>query len=330
MPEFVRASSLLNFGELVQELGGDPAELLAAGGLRPELLGASDSFIPLRRVSDLLERAAFELGCPDLGLRLSARQSIDILGPIALIARHSATAREAMHGIGLYLPGYSSALKVSLEDLGAGVSRFHFRVEAAIAYSPQLVELGVGVCLGIFGLLIGSGFRPTEVAFEHAPVADPAAYRSFFGCPARFDAEYSGIGLNAADLERSRPHSSPDVRVVAAGFLESTAPLVDDDLSARVRDLLVRMLPTGQASWGKVASHLGISGRTLQRWLAAEGTTFEALLDDVRRERARHYLTNSRLSLGQIATILGYSHQSCLSRSSVRWFGMTPRQVRTR
>jgi AraC-like DNA-binding protein len=62
--------------------------------------------------------------------------------------------------------------------------------------------------------------------------------------------------------------------------------------------------------------------------LAKQGTAFENLLDDMRRERAKHDVKESDLPLGQIATMLGYSQQSCLSRASLRWFAAPPRTVR--
>jgi AraC-like DNA-binding protein len=326
--ELVRASSLLNFAELVEELGGDAGPLLASARLRPAQLGNPDAHVPLRAVSDLLERAAVELNCPDFGLRLSGRQRIDILGPIALIAQHSPTAAAAIHGIAHYMPAYSSALKIDLSDQGNGLARFRFTVAASMPATGQIQELGVGVSYGVLKLLVGPDFRPTEVAFAHSPISNPVNYRAFFGCPVRFDAEYHGFDLPSAVLERARPRSNQQIRDLAAGYLESTTDLTDPDLPGQVRDLITRMLPTGQASWANVANHLGISGRTLQRWLAVHGTTFEALLDEVRRERARHYLANSRLSFGQIATMLGYSRQSCLSRAAVRWFSASPRQIR--
>lgn len=328
MRELVRASALQNFAELVEQLGGDPGGLLTQARLRPSLLGNADAHIPLRTVSGLLERAAAELDCPDFGLRLASMQRIDILGPIALIAQHSPTAAAAIHGIAHYMPAYSPALKIGLTDHRNGRARLWFTVAAPMPSTVQIQELGVGVSYGVFRLLVGADFRPTEVAFAHSPASSPVTYRAFFGCPVRFDAEYHGFDLPAAVLERARPRSNPQVRDLAARYLETTTDLTEQDLPGQVRDLVIRMLPTGQASWANVAAHLGISGRTLQRWLAAHDTTFETLLDEVRRERARHYLSNTRLGSAQIATMLGYSRQSCLSRSAVRWFGASPRQLR--
>ena len=65
--------------------------------------------------------------------------------------------------------------------------------------------------------------------------------------------------------------------------------------------------------------------RTLQR-RAREGTTFEAIKDEVRRDLAQQYLSQPELPLTQITALLGYSEQSAFGRSCRRWFDMTPRR----
>jgi AraC-like DNA-binding protein len=68
--------------------------------------------------------------------------------------------------------------------------------------------------------------------------------------------------------------------------------------------------------------------RTLQRRLSEERATFEAILDDVRRQLARHYLTTTDMPLSQVAGLLGLSEQSALTRCCRRWWGRTPTAVR--
>ena len=80
----------------------------------------------------------------------------------------------------------------------------------------------------------------------------------------------------------------------------------------------------------KIATILGMSERTLQRRLAAEGTSFQRLLDDTRRELARHYLDQRNVSLADIAYLLGFSNQCSFFRASRRWFGSSPRDYRIR
>ena len=73
---------------------------------------------------------------------------------------------------------------------------------------------------------------------------------------------------------------------------------------------------------------LGIHPRALQRRLRAEGESFEAIKDGVRREIALRYLKDASIPLIRVAKMLGYSETSALSRSCYRWFSASPRQVR--
>ncbi|BBX41818.1 putative transcriptional regulatory protein [Mycobacterium simiae] len=328
MHELVRASALTNFGALVEELGGSPAALLRAvqlAGARPD---DPDSFIPLPSLSELLELTARKLDRPDFGLLLASRQRVEILGPLALIARHSASALAAVHDLAYFMPSYAPALKFDLTDIGDGLSRYHLWIQIPMARSAQLLELGMGISYSNFKLVAGSDFRPVDVAFPHAAQADRAVYRAYFGCPVRLEADFCGFDLRTDELRRPRPNTDRELRRIIARYLEDTTSNTEDGLVPQVRLLISRMLPVGQASWQNVSTHLGYSGRTLQRRLAAEGTSFEALLDEVRRERAQHYLSNTTLSFGEIAAMLGYSQQSCFARSAKRWFGTSPREFR--
>ena len=156
MDELIRASALQGFAELVRELGGDPVPLLAAVHLRVDLLGDTEAFVPFRAVARVVERAALELGCPDFALRLATRQSIEILGPVALIARHSATALDAVRSMGQYMHTHSPALRIGLEPLTGSSARYTFEVVVpGLASRAHVHELGLGVSLGVFRLLMG-------------------------------------------------------------------------------------------------------------------------------------------------------------------------------
>lgn len=302
--------------------------MLAVTSLRPELLGDPESYIPFRSMARVIERAAAQLDCPDFALRLAARQNIEILGPIALIARHSRTTREALEGIAQHMSNYSPALRIGLAPGGGPNTRYTFDVlVSGLLSHPQVYQLGLGVSLGILRLLVGAGFHPLLVTIPHARPTHSQLYERFFGCRVRFDADRAGMLVPTGELDRQRATHDPLVREHVARYLDDEGP-ADDDLVAKVRHLISRTLAVGQANSRTVAAHLGLHPRTFQRWLATDSQTFERLLDEVRREKAIGYLTRSSVSLDRIATLLGYSHQSCLSRASVRWFDTSPSAVR--
>jgi AraC-like DNA-binding protein len=101
-------------------------------------------------------------------------------------------------------------------------------------------------------------------------------------------------------------------------------------ISSRARAAIIRHLPDGEPRRAEIASKLEMSERTLQRRLEAEGTSFQRLLDDTRRELAQQYLGQTDMSLCDATYLLGFSNQSSFFRACKRWFGTSPRHYRIR
>ena len=78
-------------------------------------------------------------------------------------------------------------------------------------------------------------------------------------------------------------------------------------LRGLVENKLLSLLPTGRVQMAAVARQFGMSERSFKRHLAQEGTTFGEILDRVRNRLALRYLEDRRMSLQQIAWLLGYS-----------------------
>lgn len=329
--DLIRASSLQGFPELVRELEGDPDRLLAGVGVDPSIVGDLDAYITYRSVADVVTRAAAELGCDDFGLRLSTRQGLEILGPVALIARHAETVGESVEGIAKYLHVYSPAIAIAIEPLGPGEARYSFSILAArLPSRGQVEELALGVALQAFRLLIGRSFRPLRVALPHAAISKPARYRDFFDADVQFEQDHCGFDLRADQLAQPLARDDPLVHDLAARYLESSAATAPDQPIEALRALIARALPTGQCNIETIARAVALHPRTLQRHLAREGLTFEQIVNTVRRDQARRYLVETTMSMSQLSVLLGYSEQSSLTRACRSWFGASPRAVRTR
>jgi AraC-like DNA-binding protein len=123
-----------------------------------------------------------------------------------------------------------------------------------------------------------------------------------------------------------------------AGMVALHATLVDDELdrlepartSAAVRHWLATRFAGTEPRRRDAAAVLHLSDRTLQRRLSAEGTTFQRLLDETRRELAQKYLRKPRYTLQRVAELLGFDDPSNLHRACRRWFNETPGSYRAR
>jgi len=329
MGNLIASSSLWGFRELVDELGGDPESFLSRFGIPPGVEQQEDAFIRLGAYTDLLEACAAELDCPDFGLRLSQWQGLDILGPVAVIARNAHTVREGWEAISRYLYAHSTGLKLTLVPLPAERElTFVYEVNEPAHVIVQGYELAMAIAARIIRLLCGPDAHPTLVAFPHDQQGSDAAYRDALGCPVRFGHTRCGFQLSQELADRTIGGADPETRRIAAKYLESNYLPPTARLSERVEELAHRLLSTGQCSADAIASELSMHTRTLQRRLAAEGMRFGEVIDRERRRLAIRYLAEPDMQLSQIASLLGYAEQSALNRSCRRWFGKTPRQLR--
>jgi AraC-like DNA-binding protein len=98
-------------------------------------------------------------------------------------------------------------------------------------------------------------------------------------------------------------------------------------LKQRVSELLTAR-EGAYPSLGEVAKHLGMSDRTLMRRLKQESSSYQALLDATRQQRAVWYLSHSKLTIEEIAGRLGFEDTSNFSRIFKRWLGCPPSAMR--
>ena len=320
----VRAAALTHFAEVAQQFGLDTAPLLAEAGLPAHCLEDPDLKVSARAVCQLLERAAERAREPAFALRMAQQRRFSNIGPLALLVRDQPTLRDVLESIVRYQHLHNEALGISLEPSGDLVLIREDLLLDLGAPLRQAHELVVGVTFKVLGLFLGAGWHPRLVCFAHAAPADMTLHRRLFGAEIAFGCEFSGLVCAAADLTAPNPGADPVLARYALQMISD--PLRRPaDWSARVRELIVLMLPRGHCRVERVAQHLGVDRRTVCRRLAAEGTSFSALLDQVRAELMTRYRADGRRPLGEVSALLGFSAPSALSRWHRQCFGTAAR-----
>jgi AraC-like DNA-binding protein len=173
--------------------------------------------------------------------------------------------------------------------------------------------------------LIGQRIRLEQASFGYSKPAHSAEYDLLFPCPMQFDAAETALTFHARYLDLPLLQ---DERTLKRFLERSPADLLSrpddgDSLSSQLRRLLSRdcnRWPDLEA----VAEHLHISPQTLRRHLRDEGTSFQGLKDELRRDMAIYHLGQADLSLQQIAEQLGFSEPSAFHRAFKKWTGLTP------
>ncbi|NYG55975.1 AraC family transcriptional regulator [Nocardioides perillae] len=327
----IRSAGLRGFRATVAELGGDADALVREVGLPVEALDTDDLLVDDLAVATVLEVAAARLDCPDLGLRVASRQDLGMLGTLALAVQNSPTMRDALECTSRYLFLHSRSLSLSLEPdpyAVRGVVAIRYGSAPGLPDPVQGTDIGLGVLHRMVARLVGGPYGLRTVELPYHPPAPVARYEEFFGVEVRPGRPAALLRVPASLADRPVAGSDEGTRRIALAFLAGRSPEAPVDLTARVHAAVAQALGTAEVELPAVARLLAVHPRTLQRRLAGEGTTFAAVVDEVRRDTAWRYLTTTDLPLGQVAGLVGLAEQAVLTRCCRRWFGATPTAVR--
>jgi AraC-like DNA-binding protein len=169
------------------------------------------------------------------------------------------------------------------------------------------------------------------VSFAHPAPADRAPLIEYLGTERlAFATGENRVVWDASVFETKLVTADPVLLPILDHHAEMLLPLARAgvDVLDRTRDQIRLGLSSGAHDLGQVARALHLSRRTLQRRIEERGTSFQELVDGVRRELSARYVAERALSIGEITFLLNYSDARAFLRAFKRWFGCTPGQYR--
>lgn len=287
-----------------------------------------DERIPVQSVHAWLAAAIEQTRDPDLGVRAGALMTPGEGGVIDYVLDSAATVADALEVTARYMRLLNDAAECRLEVDG---SRVLFRMDTRVPTPAAAEDF---MLTGFFSSHPWLRSIPDlEFWFTHAPPHSPLEYRRTFGStPCRFRAPCAGVSFSRVYLQQRLERADPNLHAVTrrlADIMLAELPPETALFSERVRALIARELATPGLSTSWVARRLRMSARTLARRLETESTTFFAVLDDARRERALRLMEDRTLSLTEIAFVLGFAHVPSFHRAFRRWTGKTPADFRS-
>lgn len=322
----IPASFALALYEYLDRKGIDSDQLLQLP--RPPQDTLLNADMPIDVWRQLLERAAQHLDDPLLGLHLGQTIIPRHAGVLGYVIMASQNLGEAIARFHQYQRLIYDVTPLAVRDVGGAMELVwdakHGRP------GPLVDETAVTALVNFLRSLTQPDLAPQRVDFINPKPANSEAYTAYFGCPVRFEQSETVIRIPASALAHPLTTSDPAMLTMLEAQADSLlarlpqeSPLVDG-----VRRRISRLLSEQHLGIAAVAECMSVSTRTLQRQLAAEGTSFLKEVGAVRREIAERYLRETNLGLVDIALILGYSEHSAFTRSFIRWTGMSPNEYR--
>lgn len=317
--------------EMFAARGVDVPRLVKAAGVDPGRLENPAERFGADEISRLWDLAVAWSGDPVLGMdrELTARHvNFDVVGYAMLSSPH---LRAGLESMARYMAVISDAATFEVLPEGPDCWLVLGGEGYAQPVPRQRYAYGMLSILTLCQWLTRRDVQPLALEFKFPQPPEIEHYRRCFGCPIRFDRPENRMLLAGEDLAATIPSRNPSMLAMHEHVLqERLAALGNARTSRRVSEEIVRRLHRGEPRREQVAASLALADRTLQRRLHAEGTSFQQLLDDARRELARKYLCEERYPLGQVADLLGFVDQSNFHRACKRWFKEPPGQYRRR
>lgn len=317
--------------ELFEGLRLDVPALFRDAGLDISELKNPDVRFSPERISGLWELAIERTGNPDIGLAMPNvphPASFDSIAYVMMSCPHLLAGLERFLR---YMRIVSDAANIEMHEEEGGYGMTVTLESGGHDVPRARIEFVLVTILNLCRWLTGRDMHPIAVDFPHPEPLNLKPYQDAFRCPLHFNAKVHQLHFSTADLTAPLPMANPELAAMVDRMAgERLKQLDSKGVSYKARELIVRRLPDGDPLRADVAKEMCLSERTLQRRLQEEGTSFNELVDDTRRELADQYLRKSDLTLAQVAYLLGFADQSTFFRACKRWFDTSPGDYRNR
>ncbi|VVP17608.1 putative HTH-type transcriptional regulator [Pseudomonas fluorescens] len=233
--------------------------------------------------------------------------------------------------LGQALPRMLSFLRLVLDDIHG---ELHVKEDKAFILLQdqgilrRLFAYGTWFILvhGLSCWLVNQRIPLQKLSFRAPKPVDESDYRMRFCEDIQYDAPTTFVSFDKKFLDMKIAQSTTTI----SGFLkESPASLLvkyrnDDSIGAQIRRHLRGLSPDKWPERDDLALVLRMSNSTLQRRLQAEGTHYQNLKDDLRRDMAIDLLSRGDMTVTDVAAETGFQETSAFHRAFKKWTGVNP------
>ncbi|MBW2361222.1 MAG: AraC family transcriptional regulator [Deltaproteobacteria bacterium] len=318
--------------EYLENEGFDRTIVLDRVGIPKSALEDTKTRWPKEKLQALWQVASEATGDPAVALRVSTTVKTNALGIIGYLASASDSVRSSLELVKGLTPLLWEDAECDLQTDGE-VAFFRCSTGSNPQTSHFLMEYAIGLTVTMSRLIGASRSDPLEARFSYPAPAYADEYERILRLPVRFEASADGVLFPTSMMDSLNPSADPALRQLLEQYAADQLAKLPTSarFPERVRACILSMLPLGNLTADAIAAQFSMSSRTLRRRLQEEGTNYQELLDDVRTELARHYLTQEKRGIDDVAFLLGFSDPSAFTKAFRRWTQQTPADfVRTR
>lgn len=325
----VRAANFSGLANVARQLGRDPRGIVERHGMEARVLTDPESLVAPQQVAETFEYCSALFDDPLFGLHMATLQDPEVFGCVTALCRSAPTVRAGIRCLIDYLPVvHAPDCDVVLIE-GRETAELSWLVNADIGVNDQANYQAAMLNVKLLQAMGGPGFKPSWVSLSaDMRASDMPELEKILGCRVDGRRERNSVGFPVHALDQPVPSANRLLYRLLGGYLEQVKAAHSQSIIDRVDSYIRGSLASGNCTIERCAEKVGMSVRTLQARLAAEGARFSELVESQRETLARAHLAQRQLSLDEIADRLGYGEQTSFGRAFKRWTGMTPQQYR--
>jgi len=308
--------------------GVDISALLAKAGIPPRLLEIPLARVPPRQFARLTNEVWYALDDELQGL---GPQPLKV-GTFAMMCHavvHCPDLRSALGRGSAFFRLFPGGPRFHLEEGADAHDEARVVLDLTAFDDPDhyLAESATVVAHRLAGWLIRRRINLTRAEFSYPAPGHVLEYDLLYGAPCIFQAARTALVFDRSVLDRPVLQDEAGLRAFLRRAPSDLLARLDygSTAAAQVRRLLGRSLPDHMPHPQDVAARLAMSTQTLRRRLAAEGTSFQQIRDQLRRDVAIAALAAGTVSIEELSGQLGFSEPSAFHRAFKRWTGSAPR-----
>jgi AraC-like DNA-binding protein len=304
-------------------------DVLAGTGLTWQQLVCEKRLIALDTMRTLVLSAKRLAACPSLGLQWGVSVEMAAHGLAGTVIAAGRDVCQALEAAVRYRPLRGRALEFELVEAADYLTLLMREPFDFGDIRTFILEAHVGMLERVMASVAGQPLVGIEYRFPYAPPAWSHEYARWLSGKVSFSAEHLELRVPQQLLQLPGVMADDRTRTAIALSAERELALQQNgnDFVRQVRQRLSEKQGSYQSARA-IAREFNMSPRTFLRKLSQDGVTYQALLDDTRKELAEWHLSKTRAPIGQIAERLGYKDLSSFSRAFRRWFGKPPRKFR--
>lgn len=271
-----------------------------------------------------------------MGLEIGRRAHLSSIGLLGMMMLCAPTVRAALQVGATYAPVAGSLGKITNRDDGHGYAIIYSVPPVGGALRRYLTEDIFSATLAYLSELTNE--RPPQgrergwiqkIAFNYKRPTRVHEYEARFQCPLEFGAKVSCMWLEPSFVEQVPALANPLAFEQCTEMYQRLLVEMKEEsaIVSKTREVIMRD-PSTFLSVEEAAEAVALPPRTLQRHLARSGISFGSLQADVRSALAQDLLSNSDLTVEEIAARLGYSEPSNFRRAFRSWLHVTPMAYR--